>query len=264
MSYILNALRKSERERAALQPDTVTDRIDAHPTPERQSSVGIVIGLVALNAAILGYFLALAPGKTELAVQQTSAASDLALGTDKVSKPAKMLTVPKNAVTETISPVTTAPAADRPADKGKRPIEPAKTTAELPQPPQRNITAQPESAVDANLVARSENQAKALAQTVAPPPGGGMVSPAVSATPVRSKDRLTTVDELPADVRRALPNLPINVLSYSPNPAERFVMIDMVKYLPGQMIKDQLELKAVEEDGIVVDYDGRIFKINRQ
>jgi general secretion pathway protein B len=64
-------------------------------------------------------------------------------------------------------------------------------------------------------------------------------------------------------VRQSLPTLPINVFSYSSTPAERFVMIDMVKYVPGQTIKNALELKEITEDGIIVRYEGRVFKIKR-
>ncbi|WP_157199564.1 general secretion pathway protein GspB, partial [Methylomonas koyamae] len=79
-----------------------------------------------------------------------------------------------------------------------------------------------------------------------------------------AKSGLPTLEQLPAELRQSLPSLPINVFSYSPIPAERFVMIDMVKYVPGQMIKDRLELKQILEDGIVVSYDGQQFKIKRQ
>ena len=74
---------------------------------------------------------------------------------------------------------------------------------------------------------------------------------------------LPYLDELAYEFQRSLPVLPINVFSYSAVPNERFVMIDMVKYIPGQRIKDLLEFKEIRSDAIVVSYKGRTFKIRR-
>jgi len=37
----------------------------------------------------------------------------------------------------------------------------------------------------------------------------------------------------------------------------------MVKYKPGQQIKDAMLLKEILPDGFVIDYQNRVFKIKR-
>ena len=49
MSYILNALRKSEQERQAQQPGTVTDRILVNQPPPRHKTSKLIIVLIISN-----------------------------------------------------------------------------------------------------------------------------------------------------------------------------------------------------------------------
>jgi len=57
MSYILNALRKSEQERQAVAPDTVTSRI-LSPQPQHPRVAGkLIVALIISNLLILAYFI---------------------------------------------------------------------------------------------------------------------------------------------------------------------------------------------------------------
>lgn len=260
MSYILNALRKSEQERQALQPDTVAARIAVQPAPARQGIAKIVVALVLLNAAILTYFLGFAPGKPE-AVQPIAA--NRAPRPDAQSEP-----VPDGQTGKPERKRPSAPKADPPprtvaassvADKAGA----AKKMA--PEPPK--VTAAPKPVVVAEP-AREDSAPEPEAPAVpAPKPAvpavAAVAAIAPAAAPPRPKSGLDTLDDLPPELRQSLPSLPINVYSYSATPAERFVMIDMVKYVPGQTIKDQVELREIQEDGIVVRYRERVFKIKR-
>lgn len=71
------------------------------------------------------------------------------------------------------------------------------------------------------------------------------------------------LSDLPFEFRQTLPKFTINVFVYSQDPEERFIMIDMVKYKPGQQIKDAMLLKEILPDGFVIDYQNRVFKIKR-
>jgi general secretion pathway protein B len=77
------------------------------------------------------------------------------------------------------------------------------------------------------------------------------------------KNDLPYLDDLPVAVRRAIPGFTINVYGYAAEPAQRFVMIDLVKYVPGQRIKDSLELREILADSMVVSYEDVVFKIKR-
>lgn len=282
MSYILNALRKSEKERQAVEPDAITDRIVIEHTARQRSTTSLVAALVAINVAILAYFLGFAENKTPAAPETVSvkpkeinAAEVKATVKDnkqilkerlkelkaKANNPALMTPAPRGAnsqaASEPAKPATTKKApteikkvvnADKAAANPEKPREPALTARSIePNPPVEPTIPEGGRAVP-KIEAQLESPAlNPLEKTAKAPPR--------SAAPF--------LDELPYEFQRELPLLPINVYSYADAANERFVMIDMVKYLPGQRIKDILELKDIQSDGILVNYKGRTFKIRR-
>jgi general secretion pathway protein B len=56
MSYILDALRKSEQQRQATQPENATDRILVAPPEPKQKPTKWIAALVISNLLIIGYF----------------------------------------------------------------------------------------------------------------------------------------------------------------------------------------------------------------
>jgi general secretion pathway protein B len=270
MSYILNALRKSERERQAMQPDTVTNRITVEQTSERQSLTKIVLVLVGLNVAILAYFLSIAPQPTEDKQQPVTGAEKpmpmLARGNpplpaDGPPKPARIYPVPKLEQARNPTPIP-----EKPAKSPKPPVEPIESVQRVKPPVALPQPVKPLAAV----ITEPQPASKPVAEPVSSLPPKPVAEPSELAAkkpePVRAapaQSNIPTVADLPPEIRQSLPSLPINVFSYSSSPAERFVMIDMIKYVPGQTIKNELELKEIVEDGIIVRYEGRVFKINR-
>ncbi|MCQ8117164.1 general secretion pathway protein GspB [Methylomonas rosea] len=269
MSYILNALRKSERERQAIQPDTVTSRIAVQQTPERHSLTKIIVVLILLNLAILTYFLGIAPqppaDKTPpvATIEKTApllAKTNPPLPADSPAKPARISPAPKME-----QPRNPTPAAEKFVTNTKQPVEPVPQVkpAVAPQQPVKPVPtaiAQPTPA--SKPITEPEPRSSMIPQQLSEPGEPAAKKPEPIKTAPTQND-LPTLQDLPPEVRLSLPSLPINVFSYSSTPTERFVMIDMIKYVPGQTIKNQLELKEIVEDGIIVRYDGRVFKIKR-
>jgi len=254
MSYILNALRKSERERQATEPDTVTSRIAIHHSQPDKGASKLIAALIVINVSILGYFLGF---KDDTApIVQTVAKPELPV-TEPAPAPVKTSRVAK---TEP-QLVENVPASKAPVVKmvPTKPVKPAIAAPQTPEPIKPKI-AKPESV--------PKQQINPAPETVE------ALKPAIESVkdtrdtiektaPIAAKRDLPYLHELPAEVGRAVPSFSINVFSYSSNPAERFVMIDMVKYVPGQRIKDQLELKEIRENSIVVTFEGHTFKIGR-
>lgn len=268
MSYILNALRKSEQERQAVAPDTVTNRI-LSPQPQRpQGPSKLIIALIISNLLIVAYFIGFnqkAPSvdkpdsaaltSPEIAPVAPPAAKVDAI--DAVPPPAaavaksptiadivaaKKTPAPPSAVKPDASvsaPVKAAPAARPNATPAAKPLIDRKPAA-VPTP--ASPTEQPQTPPDAEPAAK-------IADT----------KPAA----LPAKNEIPFLHELPAEFRRDIPKLSINVFVYAKEPAERFVMIDMVKYKPGQVIKDALELTEIRPDSLVVRYHNRTFQIER-
>ena len=71
------------------------------------------------------------------------------------------------------------------------------------------------------------------------------------------------LSDLPFEFRQTIPKFTTNVFVYSNHPEESFVMIDMVKYKPGQQIKEAMVLKEIRPNSLVVVYQNQAFQIER-
>ena len=287
MSYILNALRKSEQERQAVEPDSITDRIVVNHASRHRSSLGLIVGLVIINVAILAYFLGfseknsatdaeIAVAKLEEPVPKNEKAKPIASNHEAISKKdsdkveAIIPAVPKSTPVPTpnkppIKPTDVAEMKRSLAEMKKRVIaEKAISKAVTPTKPisaDKTITDEPIKRENAPITPVSPEITNPIEPDIQTAKTDKIEAEKTVSVPVR--DQLPFLDELPYDFQRELPLLPINVFSYSDVAAERFVMIDMVKYVPGQSIKDVLDLKEIRSDGMVVNYHGRTFKIRR-
>jgi len=252
MSFILNALRKSEQERQALKPETVTDRILLHQPQQNRSKTAkffafLILGNVLIIACIVWFVR-----NNTIPTPETKA--------QVISKPlsAQETTVKSKAIANSIQP-------ERQVQKAE-----AKTTsiaewveAQKPEP--------------ASLPVKPVITKKPAPKTIKQPaivnePWVPQTDPAIAAAvkvereppeivPVK-KDIPYLVD-LPFEFRQTVPRLAINVFVYSQHPEERFVMIDMVKYKPGQQIKDAMVLKEIRPESLVVVYQNQTFQIKR-
>jgi general secretion pathway protein B len=71
------------------------------------------------------------------------------------------------------------------------------------------------------------------------------------------------LSELAYKDRRAIPNVSINVFVYSNKEEERFIMVDMTKYITGQEIKGGMILKEIRKNSVVIEYEDQIFQVKR-
>jgi general secretion pathway protein B len=246
MSYILDALRKSEQQRQATQPDNVTDRIlvsQPQPKPKRAKWL---IALVAVNlvaiASVAWYFT----HKTTPENQPTQAVNTATQNQGgqkpvitQVTKPTLKKTAPTPSIAQLME-----------NQKTPEPSKPAKKIpVKEPQPAKKEVSAK------ATLTSRN------VTKPINDEP--------VNETPTVAKTRPKTngtpdLNELPYEVRNNLPNLNVNVFSYAQQPEDRFVIIDMVKYKTGQLVKGQVKLKEIRPDSIVLENtDGSTFKVER-
>ena len=68
---------------------------------------------------------------------------------------------------------------------------------------------------------------------------------------------LPLLSELPSEIRERVGSLEINVHSYSANPAERLVFINMHRYREGERIGENGPLlREITPEGVIIDYGG--------
>ncbi len=252
MSYILDALKKSERQRQAIQPGTVTDRILVEPpqTQQRSKKWLIVLGVGNLCALILLFwFFNKKPALT--------APSE----TVRVSK-AESPTQPEEVAANNAAPA-------QPIEPIPNANEPQVVTDSNEQQPsiadmmgENNSVAVDEPRPNASVIDKKNVPLKKppLVKTNRPKSqAAGMLNP--SEPPPRYSRY--TEPESALDSQAERPKMTINVFSYAPRPEDRFVMINMTKYKVGQLINNGIKLKAINSDHIVLQQGGATYKVDR-
>lgn len=261
MSYILNALRKSEQERQARQPETATERILLpQRKPKRKTALWIAAILLS-NLLIISGFVWLSSRKT-------------------ASTPAAPK-APATARVETTARTPPQPSAAHPG-KPSAPPAPAKEPASASIAEQAAVNLPPKNPLPSKagnarktIAARSPEAAKAgnngfmtrpdpikPAAKQTPPPANPGANEATAAAPAEPQ-RIPFLEELPYDVRQSIPKMTVNVFVYSPNVTESFVVINMEKYKTGQFTRDSVELKEIRADSLIARYHDQIFRLGR-
>lgn len=261
MSYILNALRKSEQERQAMQPATVTDRIIAQQPRQNRKTVKWLSAIIVSNILIIGGFLWYAqknpaPSVTQNPYSSQAVASGQSKHTDK--SVTKIIQEPEQKAISTESALTAR--ADREA-----PIKaPESRMQSITQ-----ISKKPKTAPITDAITKGNTSLANKKDMVVVPDRQPLTTMAVSGqtkdqAPIPAPDnRIPFLEELSYEFRQAIPRMKINVFVYSTDPAERFVMINMVKYRVGQQTNDAVKLMEIRSESLVVSYGNQIFQIAR-
>lgn len=343
MSYILNALRKSEQERQAREDPTLENRVLCQQEIHKPWKTWLVISLIAINLAMLSFFFwqsrqkpvsslpvesavkaqaepSIPPesgklrknspsenrnetidlparkttGKIESSISE-SVEKRKSLAIKPVQKPTleekvatlvdvtgeEGLTVLKRSAKKEDT-LQTADLVNQGSAEQKLPSEKSKgkdTFAEvtektkLQQASSNKISSDIESEEvdvpsnskkgrennDQNLSSPAEISAEAFESAgkrkAAPSPKRDVKKTA--------KPNIPYIDDLPVDFRRKFPDLNINVYVFSEDPDESFIMVDMVKFVPGQNITEGLELKDIRHESMVVEFEGKKVRIRR-
>jgi general secretion pathway protein B len=263
MSYILDALRKSEQQRQAIQPDTVTDRLLINPPQPKQKPTKWIIALVFCNVLVIAYFAWFFTQKAPAKPQYSSKAADQRenqtlpttsakpLSPPTVTAQNKVAQAPNQALAKHIAPKSPSPSIAQLLEEKKQAekmLESQRSTQQIS--PKKSVT------VKKTLPTNNPTNPALRAE-----PYETIVQEKPAALPPRKGT--PDLNELPYDVRNSLPNLTINVFSYAQPPEDRFVIINMTKYKTGQLIKGLVTLKEIRPDGIVLQYGGTTFKVER-
>lgn len=284
MSYILEALKKSERERKLGEVPQLATRHDiAAPTAEKRGwtmAIATAFGGIGLGAlGVAGYLFTSSPPApmspaTEVSTPRPEpiappapSPSDAPAGVGATSP--EPGTPPLAGASRAQPPV----AADAPTPT-QRP-----TTVETPRPsPSLATGSDPSSPDDARRPAPPPSTPGPSAITVPPRP---RIPPAParphrsSSPPPRPPDRptpgippsgqsLPTLDQLPASRRPPPESLRMNIHAYADNPERRFVLINMRRYREGDRLEDGTTLQFITPDGAILEHQGKRFHLPRQ
>lgn len=225
MSFILDALRKSENERQRQAGPALAELPVARPLARRPPVAGIAIGaLVLVNLAVLGYFLLRSPA------------------------PAPAAVAPAATVATAAAPATPAVSAPLAAETTRevRPLA-DEATAEYDEAPPAQY--QPPAAPDPSLL---------------PPPRPATRAPPPARPAAVSEDFVPTINDLTPQATAGLPTLNLDLHVYATDPARRFVFINNRRYLEGATTPEGVRVERITRDGVVLQWRGMQFLLPRQ
>jgi general secretion pathway protein B len=257
MSFILEALKKSENERQRKIGPSLADVQVRAQRSEKPWWAFAVAGLLLVNLAVLLIVL---------------------LRDDTPTSPA-----PRNAAIS--SPVPQAPPA-RDTSVSK-PSPPPSTPEPLPQRSSNEpavITGNPsvrsladEAAVGGEGASTYPLDNPDLAVAAAVPEGPSIVRPLQESPIASSEVRPRVQRPVPSEPEEVLPtfrelrgtgaNLPelhLDIHVHSPVPAERFVFVNMRKYIEGQALSEGPLVERITSQGVVLNHQGLRFLLPRQ
>jgi general secretion pathway protein B len=259
MSFILDALKKSEHERQRQAIPGLVESSIARPRqrlPVWAIALGALLGInliVLLIVLARGWF-----GTPPARAPQVAAAAVTAVPLG--AEPAGAATAPADEGTAGARiddpeghPKGWSPLDKAPADAGtvyapEVPVAPVAAAIPAAGPPTPPTYRQP-----------------ALQGDAAPHPGHRR-DPLLNDGDYQAADEetLPSVSELNLSGPQALPELHLDVHVYATNPAERFVFINMRKYHEGATLQEGPTVERIRRDGVVLNYQGLRFLLPRQ
>lgn len=186
-----------------------------------------------------------------------------ARGSVQEAKPSR----PTKIVVEKIAPSKTK---SKPAEKAPD-LKPVSTAGEIPDPrpspeaavekrepvqPSPSVSSSPEKAFMKTAESDKSKAVEKQAEAVAVSPVKPSPAPAAKEGVDRKRiEAIPLIGELPYEIKEKLGKLQINVHSYSKDPAERLVFINMHRYKVGDKIGEGGPLlKEITPEGVIIDY----------
>ncbi|MGH8217812.1 MAG: general secretion pathway protein GspB [Steroidobacteraceae bacterium] len=247
MSFILDALKKSESERQR-QSGPALFEVKIAPPRSRFAVWGAAIAaLLVINFFVVGFWLwrgSASRAAPSAPAEQTGAISAAPAA---VSAGARDGVRPESAGAPGAAAV---PTAALPASSN---TVAARASAGSSAPASRG--AAPAAAADAG--ANPDDLAPAVE------PRGSASQPTTPVTHA-TESGLPTYQDAAAEPGAEIPSLRLDLHVYSPQPDQRFVFLNMLKLREGDTTPQGVRVERITEDGVILSYRGKEFVLQRQ
>ncbi len=249
MSYLLDALRKSEQERQQKTPvpglqSSAVEWENSDDGRSRSPWLLVAVVAIVLNTVLLAVLV----WRFGFAEQQKPADTNTALtAPPPAAVAAQAPAMPAVIVVQ--QPAAAATVQEPIVVRERREPASLQTIAPRSASTPQSGAAQPASPTESVIGQTGGNNAST--QTATDSPAADTDSVERSAVP--------SVHGLSADIRRQLPYLTMNSHIYANNAKDSFVMINGASFSPGQLVADGLKLVAVVPEGAVLEIHGTRF-----
>ncbi len=252
MSFILDALRKAERERTLGQVPALSGwRVSSYVAPRRLPAWLIPSAGVLLLGIGLGWYWLLSKPPSE-AEQVAVASASATPASAPPAEPAPEPPAQKVAVQTPRGPVEVElPPAAPSQPISEQPLAPGST------PPAAPVTVEAEAPATQEFAAE-EPAIEAEAVEEVPVEEIGPDTPELPPEQALVQD-LPSYNGLPENLRAAIPALNMNAHVYSSTPGRGFVLINGKKYRQGDQLVEGPKVVQILPDSVVLSYRGTDF-----
>jgi general secretion pathway protein B len=255
MSYILDALKKSEKERQrGTAPDLLTVQEPVlREKKKRRLWPYIIFAVVILGTGFAAYRMILLQSKNEKEITNTVALQKSEPKPSESLQPEVSQTIatqagikkrevppPTNAVREKL--LNTPPAPVKKEEKTV--VQKTSVQSKAPEPAVKKA---------AQSVQTSQQALNPEIPTSAPSVVSHDVKP-VQNVPAPIPGKIYRSGELPASVQENLPAVNMSIFMYSEDPASRIVRINGQTLREGQYISEGLKVEEIKPDGVILNY----------
>jgi len=264
MSYILDALKKSEKERQrGTVPDllTVQDVMKVEPKKRRIWPYA-VLAVVLLNALVLAWWSGHRQSeKPKIVVQSTVFRGESGQGLSEE----KSIAGPSSEKSKIARPDGKEPALDR---SHKPEVTKTERDKDALNRIRQNVTAQ--SKINSGVKVPDKpapGDEKRLHEEVSSPPQQSAASKQIfdvhpmSITAFAPDGKKVDLKDLPSSIQQSLPAFAISVSVYSDDPASRMVKVDGQMLQEGQYLAEGIKLEEIATDGVMFSYQNYRFRV---
>ncbi|MCF6225306.1 MAG: general secretion pathway protein GspB [Xanthomonadales bacterium] len=266
MSFILDALKKSEAERQLGEVPSLQSGATVAATQARNRSWLLPLFAVVLLAIVLGWFWAqsetnsVGSSLNESTVVTTAPVAEPPV--EQALPPAKLAKIERSPLTDYTPPAvvpTVAKAVESETAENTEANAGQNTNATTPD---QNVAAIA-AANELQRAARLQKQRaaelaedQALVAAVEQRLANERVAKAEIKKPVAQKSQPKTVslNDLPASVRADIPDIKITMQVYSEDPSARFAIINGKRYKQTEQVADGLILEQILRQGIILKF----------
>ncbi len=249
MSYILDALRKSQQERQLGKVPTIDasqlDMEPRHPAPTRWVYSAVVLAVAAIIVAAYGVLDNSSPAPT-----------------------ASPLTAPSSEALRELNQAAATPAARRPHGDG-----PAVPAAGSHAPTPEALSA--EIGIDTNKLrpgpvpfelfgaeVPGEPKAEAMPATAVAALSASREAPdPASLVSAELDTAVPLLRQLSSEFRQTVPTMSLDVHVYRAKPESRFVLINETLYREGEQTSEGPVVEEIAPDGAILSYQGTLFRL---
>jgi len=270
MSYILDALKKADKERKrGTVPNLSTNQDPSPQKPKKRSLLFyILIAVLLINAGVFLFWLN--PWKSEetLIIAKTPAlvTSDIHEKSPSTDSP----DIQSQSGTESIHPKKSTPSEIHSATKEAQhefqstipPQKPSGTQLQKQTVPTPGTKGEEILENSSSAAQPQDNAARPLPAFIPPSTEQTTSDKQPSAhPPPESLFRIYDLESLPASVKEDLPDIIISVFVYSDDPSSRVVKINGQTVREGQELTDGLKVEKIVPEGVIFVYDDYKFRV---